>query len=512
MTKWIPVTVDDQLRFSTRGLPVEMLDEIKAAHTHENGHRKRLKHMKVPGWWGEPEYYATWKEERGTLIIPRGATGTLRGAFDRRGYGPNFIDKRVFSHCDQPKHRLTLRADQKLAVSTIVEKENCVIRAPTGSGKTCMALASISEIQAPALVVVWNSTLMKQWIERIESELGYRARDVGRIQGGKLALRPITVAMQQTLWKLDQGERDLIRDYFGIVVMDEVHRAAARTFVEVIDWMPARYRIGLSADERRKDRKEFLIYDQFGNVAYDVSKTELEEAKAVVDVEIRVVLTDLDAPWYADAPKGTRDKLLLDQIEKDDERTALIAELAADEAMAGEQVLVLSHRRDHCERIRLAISARGINCGLMIGGASDAAELDDAVRGLRSGELRVAVGTVQAIGTGIDLPSVSRGVIATPLATNKQMLGQVRGRFCRTAEGKDRALVYYLHDQKALGPTNVQAIKRWNKTTTVVADGMIHLAKDWLASDDAKKRDPLLLQLSQERESLGDAYERTGDE
>lgn len=505
----VDVIVDDQLRIDMRQIPRDAVEEIQLAHTHVNSHRKKLKAMGVPHW-GEPAEYKTWKTSGFQLIVPRGGTGTIRGALARRGLHAVFRDRRIFPVHAMPAHRLTLRPDQIQARDAILKTENCVVRAPTGAGKTCMALGAISAIGSPSLIVVWNATLMKQWVTRISTELGVRESDVGKIRGGKIGLRPLTVAMQQTLWKLDQGEREMVRRYFGVIVMDEVHRAAARTFVEVIDWMPARYRIGLSADERRSDRKEFLIYDEFGGVAYDSSREALEAAGAVVDVEVRVALTSLSAGWYDDAPKAGRDKLLLDLIEKDDDRTALAAEIAASEALEGHQVIVFSHRREHCERLRAAISARGMNCGLMIGGASDAADLDSAVRGLNDGSLRIAVATIQAVGTGVDLPSVTRGVIATPLASSKQMWGQVRGRFCRAAAGKAKALVHYLHDQNVFGSTPVRALKRWNKVVTVATQGKILSAKEWLKTDEAESSDTLLTELTRARESLADLISEKG--
>jgi superfamily II DNA or RNA helicase len=250
--------------------------------------------------------------------------------------------------------------------------------------------------------------------------------------------------------------------------------------MEVADWMPARYRIGLSADHRRKDRKEFLIHDLFGDVAFEVTPDELEEAGAIVDVEVRVHPTALEAAWYR-----TEDKLaehrLLEQITWDDARTALAADIAAADVEAGHQVLVFSHRVEHCQRLRAAIQHRGVACGMMIGGPENAAELASAVDGLKRGQLRAAVGTIQAIGTGLDLPSVSRGIVATPLWQNRQLWGQVRGRLCRPSEGKE-AVIRYLHDDSALGDVPIRMLARWNRTVLVESGGMMVPAKDWIAS------------------------------
>ena len=94
------------------------------------------------------------------------------------------------------------------------------------------------------------------------------------------------------------------------------------------------------------------------------------------------------------------------------------------------------------------------------------AELERSAAGLRSGQLRCAVGTIQAIGTGVDLPSVSRGILGTPIMANRQLFGQVRGRLCRSAKGKSDALLYYLHDGDAFGDYPLRNLKKWNQTVT----------------------------------------------
>ncbi len=79
-------------------------------------------------------------------------------------------------------------------------------------------------------------------------------------------VQPITIAIQKTL--AAHGVDDELRSFFGAVICDEVQLFGAKTFYEVIDPWPAKYRIGVSADERRKDRKEFLIHHQFGEVVH----------------------------------------------------------------------------------------------------------------------------------------------------------------------------------------------------------------------------------------------------
>jgi superfamily II DNA or RNA helicase len=317
-------------------------------------------------------------------------------------------------------------------------------------------------------------------MRRLDKELGLAKRDVGLIRGKTFRIEPVTMAMQQTLWKLPDDAWREINRVFGVVVCDEVQRFAARTFLQCVDRFAARYRVGISADETRKDKKEFLTYDVFGGVAASVTQDRLVEAGLVHEVAVRVLPTDFRADWYVEHRERWRDKeddeveqppdykRLLDEIEVDDDRNQLAMDWALTEAGLARNVLVFSQRREHCRRLNVRAVEAGYGGGLLLGGddPNDVAEFARVVARVDAGEQRVACGTVQAIGQGHDWPSIHRGVVATPVA-NKQSWGQVRGRICRTTDGKKDAAVYYLWDRHVFGDVPLRNLKRWNKDVSV---------------------------------------------
>jgi superfamily II DNA or RNA helicase len=362
-------------------------------------------------------------------------------------------------------------------------RQNCLIEGSTGAGKTTVLYSLLSRLKRRALVMVWTGALLDQWRERAVAELGLSPGDVGVIQGGTERVEALTICMQQTIAsRMERGDTSLVGE-FDVLCCDEVQRMAADTCYAAVDPFSARYRVGVSADHTRHDEKDVLIRDLFGDVAEKITEEETIAAGATVDVEVYVVPTKFRAPWY----RYRRDfNLLLEQMTADEERNALALRIARAVVEQGEQVLGFTHRVEHAATLDSRLVGMGIRSGLLLGGAENRTAFQRAAAGFRSGDLRAGVGTYQAIAQGIDLPSVSRGVCLTPIHNNRQQLGQVRGRICRSSDGKDFGRLYVLHDVAIYGLKPVRNFVSWFRTVrcwdgTAWVDG-----RDWLRSKGAR--------------------------
>jgi superfamily II DNA or RNA helicase len=476
----VTLTIDNRVRLTTAELPEAVKVRLKEEFTHPNPKWAKLKALGY-ATFREPRQIKTWFERQGKageLTLPRGALERVKQILVEELVEHRVVDAML--ECEEKTygglrltHAVQLYDYQERLVEQAIAAQTGIVRAPTGSGKTTAALALVARIARPTLVIVWDARLQDQWMQRIESETNLRVRDVGIIGGGRFTIRPLTVAMQQTLLKMNAAQWREVSSYFGVVVCDEVQRFAAKTFMQVIDHFPARWRIGVSADETRKDRLEFLLYDLFGRVVAEVQRDELIEQKFVHDVEVRVVPTDFAAPWYRDSEDADHQNFnrLLEEMAADAARNDLVVKLARTVSEQGEQVLIFSHRREHCVELSSQLTAHGERCGLLLGGSSDADEFRETVAKIKAGKQRVAVGTVQAIGQGLDLPSVSRGVLATPITSNRQLWGQLRGRLCRTAEGKANARIAVLWDRQVFGFVMLRNLCAWNRDVKVLSNG-----------------------------------------
>ena len=479
------IIVDNRLRFDSGALPNSVVQTIRNAFTHRNQvyHKK-----KAMGFWPgkEMEFIHTYaEEESGEFTLPRGGTTKLRTILRKVGIPYRFIDRSLEGNpIDVPEHRLTLYPYQTEAVDACYARRNCLLRSPTGSGKTTVGINLITKVRRPTIIIVWSGALAKQWITRLETELGIPPKEVGRIMGGKVNVKPITIAMQQTLYS--RGPDALgVADYFGFLLADEVQRFAATTFREVTEPFKAKWRIGISADETRNDGKEFLIYDVFGQVGYEIDKEPLVEDGYIHNVAIRVLPTEFRADWYA----ATKDfQMLTDVMASDEARNELVMQ-ALDMAFdGGSTVMVFSHRVGHCQRIDALCAERRIASGLMLGTEEWSQVFDETSKGLRAGKLRVGIGTIQAIGQGIDVPAVDRGVITTPVTSNRQQFNQIIGRICRTTKGKDDAVVYYLWDRHVYGLNAITNLVKWTNDVKVLEGSQWADAVDYVKRERKRRR------------------------
>jgi superfamily II DNA or RNA helicase len=454
------ITLDSRVRLWVEDLTADALLGLRSEFTHEN---PAYSETSIAGA-GEPPSYETYEVgeraevelaggpyARTPISFPRGGFRRVREVLRVSGIGFEVEDRRTWEHREPgfPDHRLEQRGYQRELIDAAEKRENCLLVAPTGVGKTCAAFGLLARLKRRSLVMVWTGNLLEQWRKRCVEELGF---EPGVVRGDRDGGHPwLDLAMQQTIAsRFERGDRELASSY-DVLVCDEVQRFAAPTLFASVDPFESRYRVGVSADWTRADGKEFLTRDLFGGVACAIDQDRVVESGAIVEVEVCVVPTEFRAPWYRYRQDFNK---LLAQMCADPARNELALSIARREIEQGEQVLLFTHRVEHARSLDAALVASGHRSGVMIGGKGQEEVFARTAAGLRaSGEGRkmAGVGTYMAIAQGLDLPSVSRGICVTPIGNNRQQMGQTKGRLCRSAAGKESGRLYYLHDRAIYG-------------------------------------------------------------
>lgn len=215
-------------------------------------------------------------------------------------------------------------------------------RARTGWGKTIGSLITAARKGVTTLVLVDQENLKKQWIEALTTHFGLTLDNIGIIQGPvcKFAGCPVTIAMVQTVSQKRFPPE--VYEYFGFLIVDEVHIIGAPTFGKVLRDFTAETRMGVSATPKRKDGLQKTLDYSLGKVRVYI---EDEHEKSAVYVVTHPTIYS----WYANtSPKIGR---FINEIADDASRNMLVAESAVFLYETGRDVLVLGDRIEHLKEL-----------------------------------------------------------------------------------------------------------------------------------------------------------------
>ncbi len=328
-----------------------------------------------------------------------------------------------------------LKAFQERAVKDMLPKEFGTLSAPTGSGKTVMALFMIAKRRQPALIVVHTRELADQWMDRIETHLGIPRNEIGFIGGGqKLLGKSISVALVQSLYKC----AETVSHTVGHLIVDECHRTPSRTFTDAVSEFDSRYMLGLSATPWRRDKLSNLIFWHLGDIHHKMKKGALFKSGDVLTANV---------DWRETAFKPFHDPVneyskMLSELTQDDQRNRLIAgDIAREAEKPNSMSLVLSDRKKHCETLQALLKYRHNTSSALLTGDLNYAARRESLDRLRRRELNILIATGQLIGEGFDFSELSLLFLATPVRFSGRLI-QYLGRILRPADSKKKATVY----------------------------------------------------------------------
>lgn len=248
--------------------------------------------------WGLDKSLKIYAISQGDLIIPRGFEEELKRILKDEGFNPDQVITRnqyegpeIDFGTWNPEYKL--RAFQKPAVEACI-KNNGVLVAPAGSGKTIMACKYIQEKARRTLWLTHTKDLMYQTRKRAKATLG-NVGNIGIIGDGKRVWGDgkLIIATIQTLAE----NPDLITaldDIIGTVVVDEAHHIPAPMFMEVVGQFKAKNLLGITATPQRKDKLEAFMYRAIGPKLFEIKRDDLYKAGFLVKPKIKFVYTDFD--------------------------------------------------------------------------------------------------------------------------------------------------------------------------------------------------------------------------
>jgi hypothetical protein len=152
-----------------------------------------------------------------------------------------------------------------------------ILVAPTGTGKTLQGLVIGAEL---GRFIGWPvyASHMEDNVREHAHLIGLTDDDIGLVRGKKCELgKPLTIMYIPSL--LRNKYPQALYDQTGTLIADEVNRHGAPEWKKTIAQFAARYRLGMSADPKRKDGLDRLIRFAFGNIAHESPRIRSAKVK-----------------------------------------------------------------------------------------------------------------------------------------------------------------------------------------------------------------------------------------
>lgn len=342
----IKAELSGMLAIRRAGLPPSLLSSLKhlaSLHNPEFYSRQQIG-LSV---WGAPRMLRCYEESLDRLLLPRGVADRAAQLIEKAGSRLVITDLRSAPAELEVTFSGTLRAEQRVAVDAVAAHELGVLVAPPGAGKTVMGCSVIARHQVPTLVLVDRTPLVDQWKERLCEHLGLRPKEIGQLGGGKKTKLTgrIDLATLQALTRADDPAK--ILSEYGLVIVDECHHVAAKTFAAAIRSIPARRWLGLTATPRRPHRREEIMFMHCGPVRHKIpSGTDL-----VQELHVHPTATTIREDIDSDTP-GILQSIIIPALVSDRTRTAQIVDDVVRAIRRGRNCLVMAGRTEHVDTSR----------------------------------------------------------------------------------------------------------------------------------------------------------------
>lgn len=309
------------------------------------------------------------------------------------------------------------------------EQSKGLIISATGTGKTYLSAFDVRNA-APKrmLFIVHREQILKKAMHDYKKILLGEEEDYGLLSGNQKDLNArYLFATVQTISK-DTYMQQFAKDHFDYILIDEVHRAGADSYLKIINYFEPKFLLGMTATPERSDN--YNLYELFDyNVAYEIRLQEALEEEMLCPFH------------YFGVTDFVRDGELIDETAElqklvHHERVDHIIEKIQYYGYSGEKLrgLMFCSKKDEAHTLSKLLNLRGFRT-LALTGDNTQEEREAAIAKLNAGELQYIL-TVDIFNEGIDIPFLNQIVMLRQTQSSIIFIQQL-GRGLRLHDEKD---------------------------------------------------------------------------
>lgn len=323
---------------------------------------------------------------------------------------------------------------QKAALASLADLRSSgahrgLVISATGTGKTYLAAFDVRQVNpAKMLFIVHREQILNKAMEAFKKVLGGSDEDYGILSGSsKQTQARYLFATIQTISK-ETYQHELGANAFDYILIDEVHKAGANSYVKTIDFFKPKFLLGMTATPERTDG--FNIFELFDyNIAYEIRLQEALKENFLCPFHYFGVTDYEKAGQVIDE---TADLQYLTNRERVDFLIEKIDYYGCSHSVP--KGLVFCSRKEEAAKMAALFNERQIPSSYLSGDHS-IEQRESVVEQLESGAIQY-IFTVDIFNEGIDIPKVNQVVMLRNTQSSIIFIQQL-GRGLRKDKSKD---------------------------------------------------------------------------
>lgn len=321
---------------------------------------------------------------------------------DRRVYKKFPAEKQWYID-DEKLDKDRSREQKRLAKLWTKEKQGILV-CPPRFGKALLTAFIASKLNTRTLILVHKIDLARQFLKDWLNFTSLTKDDI-KINPSIEEAKKLKVSIctyQQFI--ADDGHRlSELRKVFGFIIVDEVHKAGAQKFYEVITSFYAKYRLGVTATPFRRDDRLFLVTHAFGPVLAEGGTEQLSCNYVYID-------TNWDCKYNLTSDRGWN--ALWNGLANDTKRNRLIAKFALKDVQDDHKIMIPVKRHTHIDNLYDLITKIAKKEGIEIRickyhGKLNKKDREKLQKDITAGKYDIVIGMDSILSLGFNAPPIS---------------------------------------------------------------------------------------------------------